>query len=312
MGYWGWRPLICGVFISTWVVGCNMIADYTAPSAYPDVTLTVGRLPTAQILTAPTRGAPTMTATPEPSASPFPGSYVIQHGDSFDSIAEQFDVSVEALQSANEGTSTLTPGERLNIPSDAAPLLQAPPPSCYETHYGSLLCLGYVQNPLDYPVENVNVEVRLIEADGSAYKREQTSVEQTNIPPGSFAPYRVVFAADADSFNDTAARVVSAVRSADDANAVLLIQDLQGELLNGQVIVSAVLYNPGEQDAQIMRVFVTLLDGMRQVIGYRVLTFEPEVILDAGANLSLQVELTPQVSDEMPEYSLYVEARHVP
>jgi LysM repeat protein len=289
-----------------------MITDYTAPSAYPDVTLTVGRLPTAQILTAPTRGAPALTVTLEPSASPRPSHYVIQRGDRFDSIAEQLGVSVEALRNANEGTTTLIPGERLNIPGDAATLLQAPAPTCYETHPGSLLCLGYVENPLDFPVENVSLDVSLLDADGAVQQRGQTAVEQTSIPPGSFAPYRVVFAADADSFSETAARVTGAERGGEDAHAVLVVQDLQGELLNGQVIVSAIIYNPGEQDAQIVRVFVTLLDGTRRVIGYRVLTFEPVVILDAGANLPLQVELTPQVSDEMPEYALYVEARHVP
>jgi len=289
-----------------------MLTDYTAPSAYPDVTLTVGRLPTAQILTAPTRGAPALTVTPAPSASPRPSSYLIQRGDSFDSIAEQLDMSVEALQNANEGTTTLTPGERLNIPSDAAHLLEAPPPTCYETRPGSLLCLGYVQNPLDFPVENVSLDVSLLDAAGAVYQSGQTAVEQASIPPGSFAPYRVVFAADADSYSDTAARVTNAEQGAEDANAVLLIQDLQGELLNGQVIVSAIIYNPGDQDAEIVRVFVTLLDGARRVIGYRVLTFEPDVILDAGANLPLQVELTPQVSDVTPEYTLYVEARYVP
>ncbi len=32
MGYWGWRPLIFGIVISTWVVGCNIVPDTTSPS----------------------------------------------------------------------------------------------------------------------------------------------------------------------------------------------------------------------------------------------------------------------------------------
>lgn len=57
MGYWGWRPLILGLFMSTWVAGCNIVTEHAAPSTlpttYPSVTLTVGRL--ASPRAAPTR-----------------------------------------------------------------------------------------------------------------------------------------------------------------------------------------------------------------------------------------------------------------
>lgn len=45
MGYWGWRPLVCGVFLSVWVGGCAASAETTtlAPTEFPRVTLTVGR-----------------------------------------------------------------------------------------------------------------------------------------------------------------------------------------------------------------------------------------------------------------------------
>jgi hypothetical protein len=47
MGYWGWRPLVCGVFFSVWIAGCNVVAETTngtTPTAFPSVTLTVGRI----------------------------------------------------------------------------------------------------------------------------------------------------------------------------------------------------------------------------------------------------------------------------
>lgn len=47
MGYWGWRPLLCGVFFSVWIAGCNVVAETTngvTPTAFPNVTLTVGRI----------------------------------------------------------------------------------------------------------------------------------------------------------------------------------------------------------------------------------------------------------------------------
>jgi len=53
MVYWGWRPLVCGMFISTWVTGCTIVTSSDAPTGtptdYPSITLMSGRLsdPTA-------------------------------------------------------------------------------------------------------------------------------------------------------------------------------------------------------------------------------------------------------------------------
>jgi len=53
MGYWGWRPLVCGLFVSSWVVGCTIVTSTSSPNetptAYPQVTLTVGRLAGATV-----------------------------------------------------------------------------------------------------------------------------------------------------------------------------------------------------------------------------------------------------------------------
>jgi hypothetical protein len=47
MGWWGWRSLLCGVFFSVWIAGCTIVVETTsgaAPTAFPSVTLTVGRI----------------------------------------------------------------------------------------------------------------------------------------------------------------------------------------------------------------------------------------------------------------------------
>ncbi len=317
MGYWGWRPLIFGVFISTWVAGCNIVTDHTSlspvPNTYPYVTLTVGRLPTARVSAVPSRAAPThpVTLQASPAPSPTPTHYTVQPGDTLADIARQFNVSVEALQSANDGLATLAPGQTLLIPASTPLPLEVQPPTCYETRPGSLLCLGRVDNPLDYPVEGVAVEVRLLQADGSVYLDERSAVEQTSIPSGSFAPYQATFEADASAFASADARVVSAAPSAADRFVLLLIQDVKGEPVDGRVVVSAIVYNPGPQNAEILRVFVTLLDSVGRVTGYRVVAFDDGVRLDAGAHLPLNIDVTPQASDAAPEYSFYVEARAV-
>lgn len=67
MGYWGWRPLVCGMFISSWVMGCTIVASTSSPdstpSPYPLITLTEGRLPNPTAPPQPSRFSP-VTATP--------------------------------------------------------------------------------------------------------------------------------------------------------------------------------------------------------------------------------------------------------
>jgi LysM repeat protein len=300
-----------GLFISAWVVGCNLVTDSIAPSAspstFPNVTLTVGRLPTARVSAAPTRAAPTPQPTEE--VSPTPQEYVVQPGDTLAGVAAQFGISVSTLQNANPGAATLTPGQTLVIPAPLA--LTVYPPTCYETRPGSLLCLGRVENPLDFPVENVAVEVRLLRADDSLSMSQRATVEQISIPAGSFAPYQATFRADEDDFRRAEARLLSALSGDPNRFVMLVIEDVEGEASEGRVVVRAVVYNPGAQTAELLRVFVTLLDNLGQVIGYRVVPFDNGVLLGAGANLPLEIELTPQVIDVTPQYALYVEARAV-
>jgi hypothetical protein len=73
MGYWGWRPLVCGVFFSVWIAGCTVVAETTngtTPTAFPSVTLTVGRIvpfSTASPTQVAAVGADTTLSAPEPS-----------------------------------------------------------------------------------------------------------------------------------------------------------------------------------------------------------------------------------------------------
>ncbi len=309
MRHWGWRPLVFGLFISILVVGCNVVTNNpstsASPSAYPFVTLTVGRLPTAQVFAAPSRAAP--GAQPSPTFE----TYVVQSGDTLSSVAAQFNLSVEALQSANGNLTLLTPGQTLLIPAQTLLPLQVQPPTCYETHPGSLLCLGRVENPLDFPAESISVEVSLRHADGSLVQSQRTTLEQAIIPPGSFAPYQATFAAAPDDFSSASADLISAMQASDTDYLILLIEDVQGQRVDGQWSISAIIDNPNTQDARLVRAIVTLLDSLGRVIGYRILTFKSGTILDAGAQLPLNIAVTPEVTDVTPEYNVYVEAHPV-
>lgn len=311
MGYWGWRPLLCGVFISAWVVGCDIVPDTTpsaAPSSYPSVTLTVGRLPTIGLSPPASQAVATrVTAEPSASATPAPTDYLIQPGDTLDAIAARFHLSVETLRDANAGVTAFEPGTRLLIPSPTPLPLQIRAPSCYETHPGSLICLGRVDNPTDFAVERVTVEVSLSQPDGTtAFRR--ASVEQMLIPAGSFAPYQASFDGNVSGSTDVNARMISAAHSAQAMPAVL-VEDVTGELQGERVLISAIIRNPDAHAVELLRAFITLLDSTGQVIGYRVMVFEMGTVLGGGEDYPLHVELTPQVNAIEPEYNVYVEAR---
>jgi hypothetical protein len=68
MGYWGWRPLVCGVFMSTWITGCTIVASTDAPmgtaTPYPPITLISGRLPDPTA--PPSGGARPLSLSPVP------------------------------------------------------------------------------------------------------------------------------------------------------------------------------------------------------------------------------------------------------
>ena len=185
-------------------------------------------------------------------------------------------------------------------------------PACYETFAGSILCLGLVDNPLAYPVESVMVEVQLIPPDGVSLV-EVSTVEQTVIPSGGFAPYQALFDARFDDYGDatTAAYLISGLRVTDENWITLTVEDADGQLLDdGRYAISAAVFNQDSAAAEIMRAVVTLQDEDEQVIGYRVVTFgDAGVRLEAGARFPLRIMVMPQVDGIAPKYHLYVEAR---
>ena len=317
MGYWGWRPLVLGIFISAWVVGCSVVPDTAspslAPSNYPEVTLTVGRLPTSNVSAAPTRTLSIPVRTDEPAGAMNPNAsqpqtYVVRPGDTLAEIAAQFGVSATAIRRENADLSTLTPGQTLIIPVSIPLLLLIYPPTCYGTRPDNLICLGIVENPLDYPVEGVAVDVRLLRADGEVYLDERSSVEQTSIPAGGSAAYQALFPAERGDYARADAEVIDGLRGIEGRFVKLEIEAATVELLDGRTLISATLINPNARPAELQRAFVTLIDGTGRVTGYRIVSFQSGVILAAGARFPLRVELTPQADVENPEVLLTVEA----
>lgn len=325
MGYWGWRPLVLSVVISVWVVGCNIVSDASpsvSPSPSPRVTLTVRQLVSPTPAVVPTRVV-IQPATPvdvPPPASATPFLYVIQPDDTLLGIAIRFGIEVADLEAANPDVDAraLQPGQSLVIPGDtviamvATPLLPdlaLPVPACYQTPAETVLCLGLVDNTLDYPLEQVAVDVELVTADGSSVATQQVEIEQSVIPAGSSAPYRALF--DEETNDAVGARAwMTQAREAQGVDARFIMLDVEDDRLEsvgGRYVISATLRNGNEEAAQDIRVIATLRDAAGNVLGYRVADVADN--LDPGESAPIRLEIVTQPSGDTPSYSLYVEAR---
>lgn len=330
MGYWGWRPLMIYVFISVWVVGCNIVTESApsqAPSPSPLVTLTVRRLSTPTASPSPTAliRATRIRSSLTPSVvenSPTPMVYVIQAGDTFGDLALRFGVDWDAMKNANPNVDprALQEGQTIFIPTPATTIGSATPtstppslklaaPTCYETPINRVLCLGAVENTLDHPIEQVKLVVQILRADGSVIADQTVEVEQSRIPAGLSAPYRADFDVTVGDVAASAAQLQRADAAAPDDRRYIdvVVEDQDVKLENGRYVITAVLRNPGPESARAIRLVATVRDAGGQVIGYRVAALAGD--LGSGETTPARVEIVPQVVEPEPKVTLYVEAR---
>lgn len=318
MGYWGWRPLVA-VFVSVWVVGCSATheeAPTVPPTIPPRVTLTV-RIPITPL---PLDVLPIPSPTTAPFTSPTPLIYVLQPGDTLLSVARQFGVPIAALQAANSGLAphSLQIGQAIVIPNPqfnpagspirptATPLpLPVFPPACYEMPTNRVVCLGRVQNHLQQPVGRVSVRVTLIGKDGGWLAEGEAGIEQSVIPPGQSAPYRILFQAD---WRDYAGAMV-ALRSAELIGTTFVsptVEDERGQWANGRYSLTALIRNSSPQAMRLHRALITLYNSAGQITGYRVVQLNH--VLPAGETLPLSAEVPPLTADRDLTHTLYIEA----
>jgi len=320
MGHWGWRRLLA-VFISVWVVGCTITqnaAPTISPTQLPKVTLT------PYLDLSPTPQSTPLISLAEPvQATSTPVAYTVQPGDTLLQIALRFGVDLALLQAANGGIEprTMQIGQQLTIPgpifdaggrpilSTATPLaLDIAPPNCYATPTDHILCLGQVTNPLSIAIQRVTLLVRLIRPDGSLLAEGEASIEQSLIPPGGNAPYRVLLPADWRDYAGATVRLQSA-DSALDAGARYIALDVVNQerrLAAGHYTIRAVLHNPDSQPAQLYRAVVTLTDAAGQITGYRVVQLDR--LLTADESVPFEIAVMPQASGTTTQHRLYIEA----
>jgi LysM repeat protein len=201
---------LCILLVAMLAACGTVVTPQPTPGPQPTNTPLPGQTPV--IGPAGTAPALPLADTATPTVSPTPIVYVIQSGDTLLEIAQEYGVSVEAIQRANgiEDPRFLRVGQEVLIPtgeeeegggSSGSLLLLTPTPlpfdvqgvACYETPVSSLWCLGEVVNTTDGSVTNVQMLVTLFDAGGQRVAQADTFVAADLIPPGERSPFGVLF-----------------------------------------------------------------------------------------------------------------------
>lgn len=323
-----------GSFMSVLVVGCNLVTQTStsvSSTAYPRVTLTTGRIPIRtspptpplQISRAPAAASPTPANAAPQTPTVTPLLYIVQANDTLLDIAIRYDVELAALRAANadQDLSLLSIGMTLIIPAPPPPgvtatapapatstplALTLAAPTCYPAR-GGVLCLGVIENTGEVTLERAAVTVRLVSPAGQAMSAI-AMIEQSAIPPGALAPYRVMFAAPAAPGWAISAELLSAdAQEGETARPVVL--PIEATILTSdrrRAAVATTIVNPTDRAIAAPRVVVTLLDETGRVVGYRVIMLNTAIAPNTRAAIRLDL---PIVDGAASSVHVYAEGR---
>jgi LysM repeat protein len=268
----------------------------TAPAGTPPPAPT----PTLRLTaTAPlTPPAPTGT----PTLAPTPIVHVVQEGETLLSIAFDYGVSLQALQTANgiENPQFLQVGQRLTIPTGdeetgTTPGLLLPTPTplpfgvrgvaFYETPVGSLWCLGEIVNTTESTLTNVQVRVMLFDAAGERLTEADAFAAVDIIPPGERSPFGILFTTPPPGWTSPQVAIVrgEAAGALADSYVPIAVTEAEGQPSGSQLRMRGVVQNSSaEQTAGSVSVIVTTYDVEGLVTGFRQGAVELEGALTPG------------------------------
>jgi LysM repeat protein len=278
----------------------------TFPTSTPTPAHTPTFRPTA---TAPFTPPP---ATATPTVTPTPVTHVVKEGETLLSIAFEYGVSLQALQTVNsiENPQFLQVGQTLFIPTGeeeagttSGLLLPTPTPlpfgveglAFYETPVGSLWCLGEIVNTTESTLTNVKIHVTLFNASGEPQAEADAFTAADVIPPDERSPFGILFTTPPEDWANPQVTVVrgEAAGALDDAYVPIAIAELDGQSAGPQFQVTGVVQNADEeQAADAVSVIVTTYDAQGLVTGFRRADVEQEGPLAPGAAAPFTLLLT--------------------
>lgn len=313
--------LICGTALLLGGCGRIVTREELTPTPIPQPTKPVvmrRATPTPK----PATPAPTPTFTP----SPTPIIHAVRKGDTLLGIANQYGVSVQALQEANGilDPRRLQLGQELIVPQDDAALAGGPPTATptpvayaienvgfYYTSVGSLWFLGEVHNTTSQPIEQVQVLVTLQKEDYTDLARSSAFAVLDFVGPGARSPFAVLFKNPPDQFDRYQVIALAGVttthpgRMYKDVDVVGYSGQSQGDTL----IISGEVENRGPDNAEAITVIATGYDSNNKVVAIRAADL-PLTKLLPGEKSPFRMNLLSS-GDPIVSYTVQVQAYRV-
>ena len=274
---------------------------------------------TAVIQTTPTP-LPTPTATPTPT----PIVYQIESGDTLLGIAIQRGTTVEEIEALNPGIvpENLQIGQAVVLPPPPTvnPLLAPGTPipiqvtvtkiQAYQTPIGSLWLLGEVTNEGETAVENIQVEIGLLAADGRIVGNATVWVATSVILPGERGPFGVLINEPPADFAQPTVAIVGgqAVVALGTRTLDLTMRDTALMTEDDSVALSGTVVNSGETAAVQVTLIATFYDAQGNVTG-----FQQQVVaeqLGVGEERPFLLEAAPPGGATVT-YQLHAEAQTI-
>ncbi len=323
-----WLIVVLGLLLTACQTGAETAVP-TATSVFTPtpqigVSFATRAVPTTAVIQTTPTPLPTPTATP----SPTPIVHQIVSGDTLLGIAIERSTTVEEIVALNPGIvpENLQIGQPVVLPPPATvnPLL-APGTAvpirvtitkihAYQTPLGSLWLLGEVTNEGETAVENIQVEIGLLAADGRALGSVTAWVAASIIPPGQRGPFGVlVNEPPVDlaprNFAPTVAVIGGqAVVELGNRTLDVSVRDVELEASGDSVSVSGTVVNSSATAVAQVQLIATFYDAQGNVTGFQQQVVAEE--LGVGAERPFLLEAAPPGGATV-SYTLHAEAQSV-
>lgn len=305
--------------------GETVLETETAVSAVPvspmppiGISFATRAAPTVAII----QTTPTPLPTPTATLTPTPIVYQIVSGDTILGIAIQRGTTVEEILALNPG---VVP-ENLQI---GQPIILPPPPTvnalfapgtavplqlavtkihAYRTPVGSLWLLGEVTNAGETAVENIQVEINLLTADGQPIRSVVVWVATSIILPGERGPFGVLLGEPPDEAVQPTVAIVGgqAVVEMGTRSLDVAVQNISFVSNSDTVSLSGEVVNSGETAVANVQLTATFYDAQGNVTGFRQQIVAEQ--LGVGEERPFSLEAAPPGAATVT-YSLHAEAQ---
>lgn len=298
------------------------LTETAVPTASPQIGVsfaTRAAPTTAVIQTTPT---PLPTPTVTPTATPI--IYQIEAGDTILGIALQRGTTVDEILTLNPG---IVP-ENLQI---GQPVILPPPPTAsalviqgtprplqvrvtqihaYQTPVGSLWLLGEVANEGEVAVENIQVEIGLLAADGRTVGSVSAWVATAIVLAGERAPFGVLVFEPPGDFAEPQVSVVGGQHLVELGTRTLdmAVADAALSVSEDSVALSGTVQNDDITTVSQVQLTATFYDALGNVTG-----FQQQVVADSlgvGEERPFRLEAAPP-GGETVSYALHIEAQKI-